>query len=446
MLTFNKYFIPLIIFFTVSLGQAQLSTEALEAKSEESVEKFLFSNNDEAIDVFIEENMGQMSAEKQKKTVEHLKQLRRELRPYLDGIGIDLMNNVILFNLSSAKGSKRLKVILDHENDVIAKLEIQDEGTTPPITLENLEETVEDLEQEGFSGLVHLRIKGDVFFEKGFGMANGQLNQKNDLNTIFGIGSRPIDFTIAGIFLLRQRGQLQLEDTIDKYLDDVPEDKSTISINHLLTGQSGFPDFFHTADDWDADLRYIDRKEAVQRLLSQKLLFEPGKGKKHSHGAFGLLAALIEIISGDPYYAFIRKNFLDPAEMIRTGEYGESRGWVLSDFAVGHGPSSVGIPNIPPNWGKTSWLVKGSGGMYSTLYDLLRFYELIRSGDVLNAENNMFFKGPTAQMDGSDRGFELFNVYFPSDTEVFLFLNRQPNRDRARNVMKALEDLAKRHK
>ncbi|MAU25929.1 MAG: hypothetical protein CMH48_11950 [Muricauda sp.] len=446
MLPLNRFFFLFIMICTVSTGQAQLSPEALEAKAERNVEKFLLSNDDGAINAFINRNMAQMSGESRKKTFEYLKRLRSQLRPYLDGIGVDLMNNIVLFNLSSDNGSKQLKVVLDHENDVISDLEVMKAADAMTITLENLGQTIDNLEQEGFAGLVHVRIKGEVFFEKGFGMANEKLNQKNTVNTIFGIGSRPIDFTVAAIFLLRQKGQLALEDTIDKYLDNVPEDKSSITIHHLLTGQSGFPDFFHTNEDWDADLRYIDRKEAVQRLLAQELLFEPGKGKKHSHGAFGLLAALIEIISGEPYYTFIRQNFLDPANMTRTGEYGESRGLTLTDFAVGHGPSSIGIPNIPPNWGKTSWLVKGSGGMYSTLNDLLGFYRLIRSGDVLNEENSLFFKGPTANMDGSDRGFELFNVYFPSDTEVFLFLNRQPDRDRARNVIKALEDLAKQHR
>jgi len=428
------------------MGMAQLSEPALEARSEQNVERFILSTDDKDIGTFIKENMAPMSSEEESKMVQQLKKTRSELKPFLEGIGIDMMDNALIFNLSSSKGQRSLVVTLDHAKDVITRMEIRNTEKGMDITLENIRETFVQLEKEGFSGLVHLRIKGDIVMEEGFGMANKALHLKNDANTIFGIGSRPIDFTIAGIFLLRQKGLLRLEDTIGKYIDHVPSDKSAMTIMHLLTGKSGLPDFFHTDDDWDADLRYIDRNEAVRRLLAQKLLFEPGKQERHSHAAFGFLAALIEIVSGEPYYAFIRKNFLDPANMNRTGEYGESRGLRTSDFAVGHGPSSVGVPNIPPNWGKTSWLVKGSGGMYSTLNDLLQFYRFIRSGQVLNEKNNMAFKNTTVNIDGSERGFELFNAYFPSDTEIFLFLNKQGDREKTKELLRSLEGLVMKHK
>lgn len=442
--------IKILIQFFVLLSSlnliAQLSEPALEARSEKNVETFLFSKDSNGINKFIDENMAPASEAQRIKTFEKLSEIRERLSLYLDGIGVGVMNNTLIFELSSEKGAKRLKVTLDHENDSISDLQIEEMGENMTITLNNLQETIDGLEAEGFSGLIHFRIKGKVHFERGFGMANAKMNLENNPNTIFGIGSRPIDFTVAAIYLLRQRGLLNLNDRIAKFVKNVPNDKSTMTINHLLTGQSGFPDFFHTSEDWDADLRYINRQEAVERLMELDLLFRPGEDRKHSHAAFGLLAALIEIISGETYYGFIRSNFLDPAKMNRTGEYGESRNLTLSDFAVGNGPNSNGIPNIPPNWGKTSWLIKGSGGMYSTLNDLLKFYRLVRSGEILNSQNNNIFKRPTANLDGSDRGFELFNIFFPSGTEVFLFLNNMPDQRKARATMKALEGLASKHK
>ena len=82
-----------------------------------------------------------------------------------------------------------------------------------------------------------------------------------------------------------------------------------MTIQHLFSGQSGLPDFFDTEEDWDPDLGWVDRETAVQRMLSQELLFEPGTDRSHSHGAFGLLAAIVEIVSGQTYYDFISKNF-----------------------------------------------------------------------------------------------------------------------------------------
>jgi CubicO group peptidase (beta-lactamase class C family) len=218
----------------------------------------------------------------------------------------------------------------------------------------------------------------------------------------------------------------------------VPADKHAMTIRHLMTGQSGLPDFFHTRDDWDPDLAWVDRATAERRMMAQPLLFAPGQGREHSHGAFGLLAALVERVSGDTYARFIRQRFFEPAGMTRTGFYGESLGLSLDDFAIGAGPSVVGVPNIPPNWGPTSWLVMGSGGMYSTLPDLRRFYALLRSGRVLDDRFGERFRADFVSVDGSDRGFELFHVYNRSGNEAILMLNMQGNRQGVRQVFNAL--------
>jgi CubicO group peptidase (beta-lactamase class C family) len=214
-----------------------------------------------------------------------------------------------------------------------------------------------------------------------------------------------------------------------------------MTISHLLNAQSGLPDFFHTNEDWDPDLAWIDRETAVARLLSEELLFEPGTEHSHSHGAFGFLAALIEIVTEKTYFNFINENFFEPAGMVRSGEYGDKKYLAISDFAVGGGPQFIGLPNIPPNWGPTSWLIKGSGGMYSDLDDLLRFYGYIRSGRVLDEEHSKVFHQPTVNVDGSDRGFELFSAYGPPNNEIYLFLNETGDRDKMRQLFRALENL-----
>ena len=65
-------------------------------------------------------------------------------------------------------------------------------------------------------------------------------------------------------------------------------------------------------------MRAVDRDEAIRRMMKQKLLFDPGTGRSHSHGAFGLLAAIVEIVSGQSYYGFIREHFLDRTDPHRA--------------------------------------------------------------------------------------------------------------------------------
>ncbi len=292
-----------------------------------------------------------------------------------------------------------------------ASAQVEAPAAEPAIELhrETLEAEIDDFMTEaGHAGVVFIAVDGETLLHKAYGMANADLDVPITLDTVFGIGSRPIDFTMAAIALLEQRGQLSQDDTLADYLDNVPEDRAGMTLRQMMTGASGLPDFPANENDWDADLGWIDRAEFERRTLEVPLLFSPGEGDEHSHWAFGMLAAIVERVSGQSYSTFLRENFFDPAGMERTGSYGESRGLALTDFAAGGGEQR-GLPNIPPNWGPTSWLVMGSGGMFSTVGDLRRFYAHIMTSGVLEPRYTELFLGQRAGLDGSDRGFELFS-------------------------------------
>ena len=308
----------------------------------------------------------------------------------------------------------------------ITSLEITDVTDKRPsytLTTDNLGEVFAELEQSGFSGIVHVRKNGDVLLDKAYGLANEEFGYPIKRDTVFGIGSTPMDFTLVSIFLLEQRGKISQDDTLNRYFDSVPADKESITIRQLVTGKSGLPNFFDTEDDWDADLAYLNRKAAEERLFAQELLFKPGKGTSHSHGAFGLLSSIIERVSGKDYYTFLKENFFNPAGMTRTAMNGNSMGLPLSEFAVGQGPTYFGLPNIPPNWGKTSWLVLGSGGMCSTMEDMLKFYALVRSEKVLKPPYNRRFNRFGASLNGSMRGAYLSHAYTGVNDEAILMSN-----------------------
>jgi len=407
-------------------------------KTEQAVIEFLQSNEGSSIASFVDEFWAPDAIDDRSELVTRLVDLRMSLKPYLDGVGIEGEPGGLLFMLSNDEERKNLLVQLspDGITDMVEVAVQQD----LIITKENLEAVVDSLENIGMAGLIYIRDEGEEIIDRPFGMANPDLNIPNKQSTIFGIGSRPIDFTVAGILLLNKQGKLSLSDPITKFFDKVPDDRQGMTIQHLMNGESGLPDFFETEEDWNPDLAWIDRETAVQRMLSIPLIFEPGTGQQHSHAAFVMLAAIIEHVSGQEYYSFIRTHFLDPAGMGRTGEYGESRGLYLEDFAVGGGPEKVGLPNIPPNWGKTSWLVKGSGGMYSTLADLRKFYEYVRSEEVFDEEQRNYFQNLSVNVDGSMRGFELFSISDPNaDTEVYLFINNLIDRRGFGSVTRAIE-------
>ena len=408
----------------------------------QNVEIMLDSKDDDALVKFIEQSMIKDHNRDKTKLVDSLRVIRSEMKGLRDGISVEAEPEGLRLIMSNGKKEKHLMIVMDDKAKAISRLYLVAPPESLNITLENISETFDQFEKDGSAGLIYVKFNGEIIIKRAFGYANKELEIRNDINTIFGTGSRPIDYTVAAIYLLDQKGLLNIEDNISKYIKNVPKDKSKITIQHLLSGQSGLPDFFDTDADWDPDLAWVNRETAFKRMLSQELLFEPGTDRKHSHGAFGMLAAIVEIVSNQTYYEFISKNFFEPAGMKRTGEYGEAKEFKIQDFAAGGGPMFVGIPNIPPNWGPTSWLVKGSGGMYSTLDDLLKFYELVRSNKVLDTEHNQWFTNSSFNLDGSDRGFELFSAYLPPNSEIYLFLNNSGNID-LRQVIRALEHLIK---
>ncbi|MTB52988.1 serine hydrolase [Lewinella sp. W8] len=423
--------------FLLSPFFAPLFAQDVEAAAL-AVERLLDQNGTTDIYQFVDKFMttGADSA-----TVRKIRALQADLKGLRDGIGLDLDDDGAILSLFANGVEKRLRILYDFSQDVVTDLFIMAPEEKLVFDPDHPEEILGFLKEQDMAGVIFIRQNGKIILEAPFGMANRALNQPNGLETIFAIGSRPIDFTTAAILLLDQRSQLSLDDPIDQHLDQVPADKKTMTLRHLMSGTSGLPDFFDLEQDWDPDLQWVDREEAVRRMMAQKLRFPPGEGRAHSHGAFGLLAAIIELTTGKTYLEFLQENFFTPAEMQRTGEYGDQQTFTITDFAEGGGPQLVGLPNIPPNWGPTSWLIKGSGGMYSTLGDLRKFYALIRNGDIFDEEHQRYFQGTSVNVDGSMRGFELFSTYYPPHGEVFLFLNAPGDRNVRRKIFRALEQL-----
>ena len=233
-----------------------------------------------------------------------------------------------------------------------------------------------------------------------------------------------------------ERGAIQRSDPISKYFESVPEDKRAITLDHLMTGGSGLPDFHDVPADRDPDHGWVDRPEAVRRILGAELLFAPGEGRRHSHSAWGLLAAVIEIASEQSYQDFTQKNLFEPAGMVDTGFFG--RPLPEERLAIGYGDRSDGEINAPPYWGPTSWLVMGSGGMVSTTGDLFRWNRALRTGVVLAPSSvEAYWSGEGVCQAGNMYGFEIAYTEGGSRGQMIVVTNA------AKRGPRAIEPLAR---
>lgn len=314
----------------------------------------------------------------------------------------------------------------------------------PPYTWETLAARLDEEAKASFSGTVLVVHEGKIVLHRGYGLANREKGIPNGTETIFAIGSVPIDFTRAAILKLEEMGKLRTSDPITAFFPDAPADKRPITIDHLMRGTSGLPNFHHVAGvDADPDLTWIDRDTAVKRILGQDLLFPPGRGEAHSHSAFVLLAAVVEIAAKQAYGDFLRERLFAPAGMTRTGLHEDAARFPDEEFAVGYEGRPAGSPNIPKHWGRTSWLVMGSGGMQSTPMDLYRWLEALRGGKTLSPAQAAKFWTGGVLAGGDDRGF--FCLYTEGPGDLFVLSSNAHSRrgDRASAVGERLVQLVR---
>lgn len=314
-------------------------------------------------------------------------------------------------------------------------------AATAPITWENVSSRLAKEASDGFSGAVLVVRDGSIVLDEGYGLANREKKIPNARDTVFAIGSTPIDFTQGAILKLADMGKLSLSDSIAKHLPNVPDEKKKITIEHLMTGRSGLPNFHGRSSDADPDNGWIGRDEALRRILESELLFPPGTEHAHSHSAFGVLAAIVEVASGESYIGFLNKHLFGPAGMTRTGHYEDIQ---ASDeqVAIGYGGRDYAAVNSPKHWGKTSWLVLGSGGMVSTTGDLYRWNRAMRSGALLTSESTAryFRLGGGVLVGGNMHGF--FTAYSTGpDTLFFLCTNDIGHEESTRALVDALAAL-----
>jgi CubicO group peptidase (beta-lactamase class C family) len=315
----------------------------------------------------------------------------------------------------------------------------------PVLTWENVRDRLKAEEAAGFSGSVLLVRDGEILLHEGYGLADREKKIANRPETVFAIGSTPIDFTKAAILKLQDMGKLQLSDTITKFLPNVPEDKKSITIGHLMTGRSGLQNFHGRPGDEDPDNAWIDRETAVRRILEDELLFAPGTDRAHSHSAFGLLAAVVEIVSGEPVGSFFEKYLFQPAGMTKTTLYENIRAPTM-DVAVGYRNGEVGPGESPTKWGKTSWLVMGSGGMVSTTGDLYRFQQALRDGKLLseNAQRQYGSQGQSLLVGGNMHGF--YTAYTEGPGSLMFVCSNEIGRDRTKELTQELANFVNRPK
>ena len=233
--------------------------------------------------------------------------------------------------------------------------------------------------QGRFSGAV-LIAKGDkILLRKGYGMANYELSVPNSPENVFRIGSITKMFTALSILQLEEKGLLKVSDPVAKYIPEIPQGWSEITIHQLLCHKSGIPirDFTGAKYSDLGDPQHLEN--ALKEYADKPLLNKPGEVLSYSNAGYILLGRVIEKVSGKTYEEYLNENILKPAGMTHTAF--DHAPDVVEGRASGYrfdGETVVNAAYGDPAYGAAA------GALRSTVDDMYRFDRALKAGTLFS--------------------------------------------------------------
>jgi CubicO group peptidase (beta-lactamase class C family) len=239
--------------------------------------------------------------------------------------------------------------------------------------------------EDKFSGVVLVAKEGKTLLSRAVGMADPSKNIANKPDTKFNLGSINKIFTQVAIGQLAEAGKLSLDDTIRKRLPDYPSPVADkITIQQLIQHRSGLGDFFGPKF-LQAPPSSLRTLAAFLPLFADKPLeFEPGTDQRYSNAGYIVLGLIIERVSGQSYYDYVRGHITRPAGMKDTASFAIDEN--VPNRAIGltkrgsDGPSEKRQDNTATLPGRGS----SAGGGYSTAPELFAFAQALLGDKLLS--------------------------------------------------------------
>jgi CubicO group peptidase (beta-lactamase class C family) len=278
-----------------------------------------------------------------------------------------------------------------------------------PATVKAIEAYLGKLEKIGYSGTTLIAFNGKPVISRGFGFSDRERKIRNSPKTISDTGSITKQFTAAAILKLEMQGRLSTDDKITKYFQNVPPDKTEITIHHLLRHASGL------RGGIGPDYEKITESEFIEKVLASELRSPVGTRFGYSNIGYSLLALIVEKVSGGTYEQYLYENLWRPAGMETTGY---TRPKFNRDLiAVGYkNEERWGKPTEKEWAGDAPYLhLKGNGGILSTTEDLLKWDQALLTDKILSKEAKKKYYFPALRPDETGRshygyGWDVFKT------------------------------------
>lgn len=227
-----------------------------------------------------------------------------------------------------------------------------------------------------FNGTVLYAEKGRIVLEKSYGVKNLCKKKSDCLNVddVFQLSSVSKMFTAEAIMILKNRGRIDYDVDIRKYIPGFPYEGITVRM--LLTHRSGLSRYETLADqNWPDKKKPFTNDDMIKYYIKYKPdpYFKPDNGFHYCNVNYAILAYIVERVSGKSFVRFMREDVFDVIGMRDSYIYD-----MPTDTLV-----SLYIPNCVQGFylgrrtkqAQNEYLngVKGDKIMFSNVGDMYRF-------------------------------------------------------------------------
>jgi CubicO group peptidase (beta-lactamase class C family)/D-alanyl-D-alanine dipeptidase len=234
-----------------------------------------------------------------------------------------------------------------------------------------------EMADKGISAVSIALVDGQsIVWAKGFGVANPKKNSPATAETVYRVGSVSKLFTDLAVMQLVERGVLDLDAPVTRYLPDFKPANpfgKPITLRQLMAHRAGLvrePPVGHYFDPAGSTLA-----EAVSSLNRTELVYAPESHIKYSNAAVATVGYMLERTQRQPFAAYLKQALLDPLGL-QSSSF-EASPELDARLATGmmwtyHG-RTFEVPTFPLG-------IAPAGCMYSTATDLGRFLTFLFSG------------------------------------------------------------------
>lgn len=219
---------------------------------------------------------------------------------------------------------------------------------------------------------------GKLVLEKGYGLAHLEYDIPIKSDTIFHVASVSKQFTAMALVLLERDGKLSIDDSIHKYLPELPDYGHVITIRNLLQHTSGIRDQWQTLGLAGWSLEDVITQDQILRILfRQKALnFTPGSEHLYSNGGYTLAAEIVARVSGKPFPEFCAERIFKPLGMTHT-HFHQDHHKIVKNRAYSYSGPAKAYVAAPLNYANA-----GATSLFTTATDLTKWLDNFREPKV----------------------------------------------------------------